>query len=385
MNTSAFLHRIRNRLVRQTPLVEVSISRENLLHNLHTYQERFPGISFVPVLKSNAYGHDVGTIAHLLDDESITFFMLDSAFEARKLRASGIHSRLLVMGYVRPEEIVGNSIANTDYVIVDIEQLREISRTAKHGVRLHLKIDTGMHRHGILPEKLKETAALIKGNKHLKVVGICSHFADADNEDTTFTKKQLDRWSAALDIALPLFPTIEYRHLAATKGVAHCKDARTNVARLGIGLYGIDTSTKRDSSFKPVLEMRSLITSLRTIASGESIGYNATHTVIKPTTIATVPVGYFEGVDRRLSTKGCMIVRDVECPIVGRVSMNMTNLDVSEVAGVTVGDPVVVISRDSEANNSILHIAEQTSSSEYRETPYVVMVHVAQHLRRIVE
>jgi alanine racemase len=384
MNTSSLLHRIRTHFSRQQPLVEVSISRENLLHNLHAYQKRYQNMSFAPVLKSNAYGHDIGTIARLLDNESIPFFMVDSAYEARRLRGAGIHSRLLVMGYVRPQEILRNSITNTDYVIVDIEQLRELSCSAKNPLRLQLKIDTGMHRHGILPEDLHEAVTLITSNAYLHLVGICSHLADADNEEPAFTQMQIERWNAALIVLLAAFPYMEYTTLAATKGVPHMENAGTNVVRLGIGLYGIDTSTKKDMDLKPVLEMTSLISSLRNVPAGESVGYNATHLVTKESIIATVPVGYFEGVDRRLSDKGCMTVRGVSCPLVGRVSMNMTSIDVSDVPGVSVGDKVTVVSRDPEARNSIATIASEVSSDEYKETPYVILVHIAQHLRRIV-
>jgi alanine racemase len=386
MNNFPLLQRIRNHFTKQQPLVEVSISRENLLHNLHTYQQRFPNMSFAPVLKSNAYGHDMGTIARLLDDEDIAFFMVDSAYEARKLRALGISTRILVMGYVRPKEMANNAISNTDYAIVDGAQLNELATIATRSVHLHLKIDTGMHRHGILPEELAAAIATINTNKNLTIVGTCSHFADADNETSAkFTQRQIERWNAALNSALSAFPTILYKHLAATKGADHIENTRTNVIRLGIGLYGIDTSTKKDTQLRPVLEMRSFISSLRTIPAGESIGYNATHTTTTPRTIATVPVGYFEGVDRRLSNKGFTLVRDIVCPIVGRVSMNMTSVDVTGVPHVTTGDVVTVISRESENSNSITEMAKLISTNEYAETPYVLLTHIAPHLKRIVE
>jgi alanine racemase len=124
---------------------------------------------------------------------------------------------------------------------------------------------------------------------------------------------------------------------------------------------------------------------VREIPAGESIGYNATYTAERPMKVATVPVGYYEGIDRRLSNKGVMIVEGVVCPIVGRVSMNMTCIDVSHVPDVSVGMEVVAISRNPSDTNSVSNIVKTVSGTEYNETEYVILVHVAPHLERIVE
>ncbi len=368
-----------------SPLVEVGISRQNLLHNLHTYQRTYPHLTFAPVLKSNAYGHGLTLIAGILDRENIAFFMVDSYFEARTLRHAGIRSPIAVIGYVRPEEIVSSTLPNLEYGIVDFVQLRELAQLVqkrnRKPISIHLKLDTGMHRQGILPEDLDEAIRIIKSSRHLKLVGICSHFADAENADTINTESQLQQWQAMSQKLTSEFTSIKHRHLAATTGMAFSEQANTNVGRLGIGLYGFDVSANEPEALglRPALELRSLITSVREIMPGEFVGYNATYRADKPARIATVPVGYFEGVKRALSDKGWYVVNGKACPIIGRVSMNMSSIDVSEVADAQPGTPVIIYGRDASAKNSVTHAAALAGTN-----PYEILVHIPQHLKRVV-
>ncbi|MDB5194946.1 MAG: Alanine racemase [Parcubacteria group bacterium] len=385
MTIRTSLRKIRRTLTGYTPLVEVSISKENLLHNLRTYQKRYPDLQFAPVLKSNAYGHDLGTIARLLDHEKIAFFVVDSYYEARRLRRANVRSRILVMGYVRPEDIAKSKLPNVDFGITDLEQLRALTELVKHPVRIHFKLDTGMRRLGIPESHVSFAEDLIKDQPLLELVGIASHFADADGEDETFTRAQVDVWQAVAKELLLAFPSIEYRHIAATKGVRFNDATGTNVARLGIGLYGFDTSPSAEAPLRPILELRTLIASVREIQAGESVGYNATYTADHAMKIATVPVGYYEGIDRRLSSKGAMLVEGVVCPIVGRVSMNMASIDVTHVPDVAPGDTVVAVSRNPSDANSVSNIVRTVSTPEYAETEYVILTHFAPHLERVVE
>jgi len=363
-----------------TPLIEVGISRDNLLHNLHTYQEAYPGVGIIPVLKSNAYGHGLLEIARILEGEGVPFIMTDSWFEAERLRKAGVRQRILIMGYVRPELIARQGLRDVDVAIVDIEQLRELATLARRSARIHLKIDTGMHRQGLLPEELLEVARIVAGNPALVVVGICSHLGDADTAGSAHTDAQLTSWRHILQEAQTLFPQIEYRHIAATAGMAHADSAGGNVARIGIGLYGIDTSPGASLPVQPVLELRSSIVSLRRIGKGESVGYNATHKTKSESLVATVPMGYFEGIDRRLSGSGVMQVAGQEASIAGRVSMNMTSLDVSDIPNARRGDTVIAISRTPTDPNSVIGIARRVGTH-----PCEILVHVPAHLRRVIE
>jgi alanine racemase len=181
-------------------------------------------------------------------------------------------------------------------------------------------------------------------------------------------------------LARKAFPSIVVQHLSATNGVRFGGEAGATVIRLGIGLYGLDVSSTSPLPLKPVLELRTIVSSIRTVPVGECVGYNGTFVAKRPTRVATIPIGYFEGIDRRLSNTGSMLINGKVAPIVGRVSMNMTSLDVTDIPDVKVGDTVVAISRDIYAPNTVRAIAEQTNR-----IPYDVLVHVPPHLKQVVE
>ena len=380
MTLRSLAHRILQKFDPHAPLVEVGISRAALLHNLAAYRTRYPDLAFAPVLKSNAYGHGLATIAKLLDTQGMEFFMVDSYYEARTLRAAGIRTRIVIIGYVQPKEILHTHLRDVDFAIIDIEQLREVATRAKRSLRLHIKLDSGMHRQGILPEQLAEAIELLHANPRLEVVGICSHFADAESADRTNTDIQIARWNDMRKTMLVAFPSIQHIHFAATKGIKRAEEIGVNVVRLGIGLYGFDTSLEGDMSLQPVLELRSLISSLRSIPAGEFVGYNALYRATGKRTIATVPLGYYEGIDRDVSNSGSMQVRGKVAPIAGRVSMNMSSIDVTDIPEARRGDCVVGISRHHEDPNSVRAMAKLAGT-----TPYVILVHIPQHLKRVVE
>lgn len=377
MNVRPFARRIRRALSRRNPLITVSISKEAILHNLRAYQKAYPAQKIAPVLKSNAYGHGLVPVAELFDRENIAFLMVDSFYEAQKLRRAGIRSRIVVMGYVRPDEITTASLRDTAFAAVDIEQLRILSAAANKRTVLHLKLDTGMHRQGILPEHLEEAIALLKTNSNLLLAGVATHLGDADNPDASFSKKQLQVWDTCVPKLKEAFPDIEYFHAAATKGARFSAAHPMNVLRLGIGLYGFDTSPGHDAPLWPALSLRSSIVSVRTIPTGDSVGYNAAFTATRPSRIATVPVGYYEGLDRGLSNKGAVLVDGTVCPIAGRVSMNMCSIDITDAPDAGRGSTVTLISDDPNDPNSVKAIAELTGT-----TPYVILAHIPEHLYR---
>ena len=230
-----------------------------------------------------------------------------------------------------------------------------------------------------MPEEIEETIKIIKHHKNLNLEGLCSHLADADGESEEFTKKQIIVWNKTVEKFQTEFGKIKYLHLANTAGNYFSGEAITNVSRLGIGLFGFNTSHNKDLDLKPVLEMVTKIATVRKVPAGEKVGYNITYETNKETILATIPVGYNEGVDRRLSNTGFVKIKNIFCPIVGRVSMNMCSVDVSEVKNLKYGDEVVVISKNSEDKNSVENI------SKFCETiAYEILVHIPQSLRRVV-
>jgi alanine racemase len=361
------------------PSVQILIYKNNLLHNLHEYQRTYPALSFSPVLKSNAYGHGLVEVARIMDQENIPFITVDSLYEARVLRAAGIRSKILVIGHAVTGNIVKSKLANVSFTVTGLEQLEEIAAALSRARKFHLKIDTGMHRQGILSSQIGEAIRLIRSNKNIILEGLCSHFADADGEDAAFTRRQMQEWQRAVEFFQENFKGIKYYHLANTAGTFYADGVYSNVARLGIGLYGINPSPFAKLDLKPALQMESVISSVATIRAGERVGYNGIFTAAKDMRIATVPVGYFEWVDRRLSNRGWFKVGNVDCPIVGRVSMNITSIDVSGVPRAARGDKVVIVSAERKDKNSVENIMRLIGT-----VPHDTTVHIPQHLRRVV-
>jgi len=355
------------------------ISCGALLNNLEQYQKAYPNVAIAPVLKANAYGHGLVEVAEILEKKNLPFFVLDSMHEAMILRNSGIKTKILLIGHTRILNIETAKIKNTSFTITSLEQLEELDKILSSKRDIHLKIDTGMHRQGVLPDDLDRAIKIIKENRLINLEGVCSHLADAEKEDSELTEKQIEQWERAVGLLKKEFSNIKFFHLSSTAGSNLSSAVSANVLRIGLGLYGIDSSPEKKLELIPALELVSIISSVREIASGEKVGYGATFVADKPTEVATVPVGYFEGVDRRLSNRGFLKVGDKFCKIVGRVSMNITSIDVSDVDSVRIGNKVSIISARPEDENSVENIARVIDS-----IPWVILVHIPQGLRRVV-
>jgi alanine racemase len=357
----------------------VHISQSNLLHNLHTYQAAYPKTQIAPVLKSNAYGHGLVETASVFDTERISFFVLDSLHEAAVLRHAGIHSPLLVIGYTPVPNMMHARLKNIAFTITSISQLEELAGT-RVAVRIHMKLDTGMHRQGLREEEWGHAQELLRTHPSLVLEGICSHFADADNADDAFTRTQCEAWDRAASAWKQYAPDLRFLHIAATSGVRLGSIGAANVIRVGLGLYGIDAAPQHELTLKPALTLETVLSSIKDLQPGEAVGYNATFQAERPMRIATIPMGYFEGIDRRLSNTGVITVRGMPCPIIGRISMNITTIDVSRVPDATRGDRAIVLSDVPEAQNSVEATARTIGT-----IPWEVLVHIPQHLRRTLE
>ncbi|PIR95996.1 MAG: alanine racemase [Candidatus Doudnabacteria bacterium CG10_big_fil_rev_8_21_14_0_10_42_18] len=361
--------------IRYNPLIEVFVFKDVILKNLRSFQAAYPNLQMAPVLKSNAYGHGLFEVASILEDEKAPFIIVDSFFEALTLRQKGIKQKILVIGYTTPEQILSKKLQNVSYTIIGIDQLKQTALKLETPVNFHLKIDTGMHRQGVLEEEVSRSIQIIKQNKNFVLEGVCTHFAIAHKEGERFTRTQIEQWRKIVQTFKKNFSNVKYFHAAATGGLMFASETEANVARLGVGLYGHDPNNL--VKLEPTLEVRSVISSVKSIKKGEAVGYETSFMAEKDMKIATVPMGYFEGEDIRLSGKGFLKVKDKFCPIVGRVSMNITTIDVSILEDVKVGDSVVVISKKREDRNSIENINKICGT-----IPREVWVKIPAHLRR---
>ena len=345
------------------PLSYICISKSALLFNIRLYQKKTK-LPVAPVLKSNAYGHGIALVAQMLDRKDIPFFVVNAYDEALHIRASGVEKEILIIGYTAPETIVSSRVQGVSFTITSIDQLQKVARLARHDIGVHIKIDTGMHRQGIAHASIPIAVRIIKRNAHIRVVGLCSHFADADGATDFFVRAQVAIWEKVVAQFRAQIPTIRWVHIAATAGTYFATQCTANLVRLGIGLYGFDCS-KSHLSTRPVLSLYSTLTNIQHVSRGARIGYNGTYSALRDMTIATIPVGYYEGIDRRLSNKGWVEVRGVLCPIIGRVSMNITTIDISKVKNPKEGDSVLVVAPARSVKHGVEHIAALCSTITY--------------------
>ncbi len=376
----SFFQKFRDRQSTPQPLIAVHISKSAILHNIAVFAKKVPKLQIAPVLKSNAYGHGLLLVAKILEkNPSVGFLVVDSYYEARVLRTEGIHTPLLVMGHTDTKTILESPFSRVSFAVGTLSQITELAKSTQRTPPLHIKIDTGMHRQGIQPHEVPVALQLVTSNDLMRIEGLCSHLSDADSDDSAFTQKQIETWNGIVKIWREKVPNTKWFHLSATKGSRYADAIDANVLRLGIGLYGIDPAGE-EKDLKLALSLHTKITALRTIPAGESVGYNRTFTTTRETKIATIPTGYFEGIDRRLSNKGVVQVNGAMCPIAGRVSMNMATIDVTDSGSVKEGDGVLVISAEAGAPNSAQKMAETSGT-----IPYDILVHIPPHLKRIVE
>lgn len=361
------------------PLVQVVVYKKNLLHNYRLIQKNVGHNSLWPVLKSNAYGHGLIEVAKIFDKQQCGYLIVDSYYEAMILRNEGIETPILIIGFTFEENIIKNRLRDITFVLGDWRQVECLADSVKNKTKVHLKIDTGMNRQGLESEDIGRVLKVISKNKSIIVEGACSHLADADSINTEMTFKQIEEWNVLVE-KYSFDKYLKYWHLGASSSIYFVDKINSNAVRLGLGLYGFNVDSKIRLDLKPALEMKSVISSVRKVKKGGKIGYNFSFVAEEDMWVATVPVGYFEGIDRRLSNTGWVKVDDDCCPIVGRVSMNIVTIDVSKVKDRIIGKEVVVIGCDNQAKNSVEHMAKLANT-----IPYEILVHILPLLKREIK
>ncbi|MEK9159096.1 MAG: alanine racemase [Patescibacteria group bacterium] len=355
-----------------------------LKHNLHTYQKVCPDQAVCPVLKSNAYGHGLTLVAEALDDEDVPFFIVDSLYEAYELKKARIKTPILIIGCTHPDNTHASALKKFRRLPFHFSVFNKEGAEvyAKLGVPVHLKIETGFSRMGFSVEELRECLPTFKKAK-LNIEGIYTHFSDADNPQNHKTEEQMARFQAAVELLREAGIKPKWIHCGNSAGAPKINNSGTNMMRLGISLYGIPVLEPTDPFYieglKPALELESTLVSIKTLKRGETVSYNGTYTAEKDLTIGVVPVGYYEALPRSLSNKGFLEVNGVQCPILGRVCMNMCMIDVSH-AKAQLYDRVVVYSRHANQKNSVLN-----QSATAGTIPYELLVHISESVARRLE
>jgi len=334
---------------------EVSLGA--LRQNFRVVQQHLgKNVTICAVVKADAYGHGAVECSRALEDQGATWFGVTSLDEAIPLREAGIRGRILLFtGFWRgeEEELVRLKLVPT---IWEPEQIELLEKAASaFGVRhpVHLKIDSGMGRLGVAPENLPRICSALKSAPHLIVEGLSTHLASSEVLDAPSVQEQLMTFEEARRFLQKQGIEPEFIHVANTGAVISRRESWNNMVRPGIALYGYYlpferagrevTGTGLRLAVKPVLTWKTRILSLRDVRANQALGYGGIYVTKAPARIAVLPVGYADGFNRALSSRGRVIIREHYAPIVGRISMDLTLVDVTGLPGVAVGDEVILL------------------------------------------
>ncbi len=373
-----------------------------------------PNIKAMAVIKSNAYGHGIVEVAKSAIEAGCSWLGVVNVKEAMLLRNAGVRSQILVLGYPDFADIQNAAQFSIAVPVVSLKQAEQLSKyKLSYPLVVHLKVETGINRLGLKKNEIIKACELLKMNKQIVIEGLYSHFSSVEEEDIEYSKLQLKRFNEIVKLLEKRKINIRLKHLCATAPGIILDEAHFDMVRLGIGIYGLWPSEKikkrflkqnaNNSFLQSALTYKTQIVQIKDVRKGESIGYGCTYKANKNVRIAIIPVGYYEGVDRLLSNpsplgknykSGEVLIAGQRCPIVGRVCMNMTIIDVSEVSRVSkvsVGDEVVIIGeqeipkrlRSGSQPESVRKITADEIADKIKTINYEIVTRIPEHIPRI--
>ncbi|MCR5684414.1 MAG: alanine racemase [Lachnospiraceae bacterium] len=350
------------------------IDLEAVAHNVKEIRKLLSDSTMLmTIIKADAYGHGAVRVARRLEREQLSdAYGVAIAEEGIALRIAGITRPILLLGYTAPqmyEKIILNRLMPTVFSLDTAKGLSAVCQELGMPVDIHIKLDTGMSRIGFTPsEEAFHDISEIHKLPGIRIKGIFSHFARADETDKTSAYEQFDKFTAFADRVEKEITGRLTRHIANSAAIMEMPKTHLDMVRAGIITYGMYPSKEVDTSIldlKPALSWRTHVSFVKTIPEGTPISYGATFVTERETRLATIPVGYADGYPRSLSGKGRVLIHDSYAPILGRICMDQFMVDVTSIPGVKTGDRVVLVGRDIEHEIPIEEPADLSGSFNY--------------------
>jgi len=344
-----------------------------LKHNYLTIRNHLSAPArLMAVVKADAYGHGAVECARALESIDADWFGVALVEEGIELRRAGITRPIFCLsGFWRgqADDVIAGDLTVAVYRLDQAEELNARAGESGRKVNFHLKVDTGMGRLGIQLDNLAEFARSLGQFDNIKLDGVMTHFAAADSGTPDYTERQIARYGEAVEILRDLGLDPSWRHLANSAGVHAYPQSHGDLARVGAAMYGLtrDVLSPNLAPFdlRPVMSLRSRIVMLKTVPAGTPLGYGLTFTTARESRVATLPIGYADGLRRSHSNNGRVLTRGRYAPIVGRVSMDLTIIDVTDVPGAELGDEVILIGQQNGLRISAEDLAEQIGTISY--------------------
>jgi alanine racemase len=348
-----------------------------LAANFHVVRDRVGReVNVMAVVKAHAYGHGAIECARRLEKEGADWFGVALPEEGIELRGAGVSKPILCLaGFWNGQAtaLIGNELVPVVYRLDMIEAFDRAARERGIVADVHVKIDTGMGRLGVRFDEVSEFAVGLKQFQNIRVDGLMTHFAAADEPSCgPLTKDQVERFDHAVAAFRERGYTPTYRHLANSAATFGQPGAWGNMVRPGGVLYGlwrdILAPADRDQAFQAVMSLHSRIALLKWVPAGETVGYGCTFEASRKTLVATIPIGYDDGYMRALSNRGHAIIRGVYATVIGRISMDLTLIDVTDVPGVQQDDEVILMGHDAGLAVSAEDLAKTAGTLSYEVT-----------------
>jgi len=358
-------------------LVWVELDRAAPEHNLRQLRAgAAPGVIACAVIKSNAYGHGAAQIASLLP--SAEWFGVNSLEEGLELRRLGITRPVLLLGHVPLAELEAAVEADLGLTVYNRETVDRLSScaTLPRPARIHVKVDTGTSRQGVMPDELEDFLLLVKRSGNLALEGISTHYANIeDTLNHEYAELQITRFASALGVVDRIVGRPPFIHTACSAAALLFSSTHFTMLRSGIALYGLWPSREtllaaREKGgsvpdFRPVLTWKTRIVQIKTIPEGSCVGYGCSYKTMRTTTLGVLPVGYADGYDRALGNRAHVLVRGRRAPVLGRICMNLCMADLTDVPGAKLEDEVVLLGSSGEERISAETMAEWAGTINY--------------------
>lgn len=335
-------------------LTAAHIDLDNFAHNLAALRSVIGNdVAIMMVVKANAYGHGIEEISKAAVSAGAVYLGVVSLGELKKVRRAGIAVPVLILNYLDPDSIAEAVALDASITIMDSDVLDAASvaaQTQQKIAKIHIKIDTGMHRAGCAPEQLLELAKRVHDCPRLELEGVFTHFAESEDVDDSFTRKQLLVFSECLRVLRENNIRPALVHCANSAAIINFPDTHFDLVRPGLIVYGLNLFPKGHpqyqfvaENFKPVLSLKTQVAYVRTVEVGETVGYNRRWRAERTSKIALLPVGYGDGYRRTPHNAGRVLLNGQYAPIVGSVAMDQTTVDVTGIENVAVGDEVILL------------------------------------------
>ncbi len=369
----------------QTNLTKVFIHLDRLTHNLNLLQSLVGTRPLWPAIKANAYGHGIEIVACHLVGLGYQTLCVAHVSEAIILREAGINSTILLLSATLPEHSDAIVNYNCETVLCTSQVAQALARAGrKRGrqVAVHIAVDTGMGQIGVYPEDVPAFIERCCAFPELRIRGLMSHFPCADKADKTLSLGGLTRFRRVIELTSD--HAIEVCHMANSAAILELPDSYFDAVRPGIAIYGLAPSYEITSPYvtqlKPALEWKTRITFLKEIPEGVGLSYGHVFHTQRPSLIATLPVGYGDGLSRNLSNNLQVLVGGLRCPQVGRITMDQCLIDVTSLRGrVALGDEVVIIGRQDEEE-----VTADELANKLRTINYEVVTAISRRIPRVV-